>query len=64
MRRAAGPNFRNFRACRVVRCVRQPERDTCMARGAVSCGRERLASYVGFSFPQFSGPLSRRRAVL
>ena len=35
-----------------------------MARGAVSCGRERLASYVGFSFPQFSGPLSRRRAVL
>ena len=64
MRRAADPNFRNFLAYRVIRCVRQPERDTCVARGTVSCGRDRRASYVGFSFPQFSGPRSRLRAVL
>ena len=64
MRRAADPNFRNFRASSVIRCVRQLERDTCVARGTVSCGRERRASFVGFSFAQFLGPRSRRRAVL
>ena len=64
MRRAADPNFRNYRACRLIRFVRQPERDTCVSRGTVSCGRERRASYVGFAFPHFSGLRSRRRAVL
>ena len=53
MGQAAGPNFRNFRAGPVISRVRRPERDTCVARGTASCGRERRARRLASHSPIF-----------